>query len=131
MQPQKKRTSRDDRGTTNRPEDRIAILIALALVLILGIGTAWLGHGDAPAAFDAAMAMAMAMAKRGALDGEFSVALMYEHGDGIERNHAEAAHLRGGRQWRCGTAEYDAGSTVSWRSGLVFTESSNYLATSS
>ncbi|WP_234015493.1 hypothetical protein [Burkholderia sp. BE12] len=129
MQPQKKRTPRDHRGTTNRPEDRIAILIALALVLILGIGTAWLGHDDAPGAFDAAMAMAKA--KHGALDGEFSVALMYEHGDGIERNHAEAAPLHGARRWRCGTAEYDAGSTVSWRSGLVFTESSNYLATSS
>ncbi|WP_027782800.1 MULTISPECIES: hypothetical protein [Burkholderia] len=63
LQPQKKRTPRDHRGTTNRPEDRIAILIALALVLILGIGTAWLGHGDAPAAFDAAMAMAKAKAK--------------------------------------------------------------------
>ncbi|KGB91877.1 sel1 repeat family protein [Burkholderia cepacia] len=66
---------------------RIAILIALALVLIVGGGTAWLGHDDAPGAFDAAMAKA----KRGDLDGEFSVALMYEHGDGVERNPAEAA----------------------------------------
>ncbi|MCM3373047.1 hypothetical protein M3640_20525, partial [Bacillus velezensis] len=65
----------------------IAILIALAVVLILGIGIVWLGHDDAPAAFDAAMEKA----KRGDLDGEFDVALMYEHGDGVEQNPAEAA----------------------------------------